>query len=250
MRETIYNIIEPRSGVNKAANIYDIVMICIIVISFIPLFFKDDTRLMIIVDGGASIVFSIDYILRWITADFKFGKKAISSFLRYPFSMMAILDLLSILPGLIAINPAFRIFRIVRLARALQLVRIIRLMNYSNNLIMMKRVFSKQKQGLIMVFLLAVGYVMVSAIVLFNVEPDTFDNFFDALYWATISLTTIGYGDIYAVTDVGRLVTMISSFVGIAVVALPAGIITAGYVNEINRQNSNKQDQDNEEKDK
>lgn len=80
---------------------------------------------------------------------------------------------------------------------------------------------------------MAIGYVLISALVIFNVEPETFDNFFESVYWATVSLTTMGYGDIYPVTTIGRIVTMISSFVEIAIVALPAGIITAGYMNRI-----------------
>ena len=72
-----------------------------------------------------------------------------------------------------------------------------------------------------------------TAIVVFNVEPDTFGTFFDALYWATVSLTTVGYGDIYPVSTIGRLLAMVSSIFGIAIVALPAGIITAGYMSAI-----------------
>lgn len=68
---------------------------------------------------------------------------------------------------------------------------------------------------------------------MFNVEPETYNNFFDAIYWATVSLTTVGYGDIYAVSVIGKVITMISSLFGIAIVALPAGIITAGYMEEI-----------------
>ena len=64
-------------------------------------------------------------------------------------------------------------------------------------------------------------------------EPDSFNTFFDAIYWATVSLTTVGYGDIYPVTAIGRVVTMLSSFFGIAIIALPAGVITAGYMSEI-----------------
>ena len=65
---------------------------------------------------------------------------------------------------------------------------------------------------------------------MFNIEPDTFSTFFDALYWATVSLTTVGYGDIYAVSYAGKIITMLSALMGIAIVALPAGIITAGYM--------------------
>ena len=73
---------------------------------------------------------------------------------------------------------------------------------------------------------------------IFQLEPNLFENFFDALYWATISITTIGYGDIYPTTDVGRLITMISALVGVAVIALPSGMITAAYINEINKKKS------------
>ena len=83
---------------------------------------------------------------------------------------------------------------------------------------------------------LAAAYIVICALIIFNVEPDTFDNFFSAIYWATVSLTTMGYGDIYPVSTIGRVVTMLSSFVGIAIVALPAGIITAGYMDEIKKE--------------
>ena len=76
----------------------------------------------------------------------------------------------------------------------------------------------------------------MSALIIFNVEPESFDTLFDAIYWATVSLTTVGYGDIYPVTTAGRVITMLSSVFGIPVVALPAGIITAGYMNAINEE--------------
>lgn len=84
---------------------------------------------------------------------------------------------------------------------------------------------------------MAVAYVLISALVIYNVEPESFETFFDAIYWATISLTTVGYGDIYPVTTIGRIVTMISSVFGIAIIALPSGVITAGYLEEVNKEN-------------
>ncbi len=83
---------------------------------------------------------------------------------------------------------------------------------------------------MIAVLYLAIGYIFVCALIIFNVEPDSFNTFFDAI---TISLTTVGYGDIYPITTLGRIITMVSSFMGIAIVALPASIITAGYMKEI-----------------
>ena len=92
---------------------------------------------------------------------------------------------------------------------------------------------------------LSVAYVLVSALIVYNIEPETFNTFFDAIYWAVVSLTTVGYGDIYPVTTLGRLVTMVSSIFGIAIIALPSGVITAGYLAELN----NKTEKDSPNKD-
>lgn len=86
---------------------------------------------------------------------------------------------------------------------------------------------------------LSVAYVLVSALIVYNIEPETFNTFFDAIYWAVVSLTTVGYGDIYPVTTLGRLVTMVSSIFGIAIIALPSGVITAGYLAELNNKTEN-----------
>ena len=70
-----------------------------------------------------------------------------------------------------------------------------------------------------------------------DINPETgellFDNYFDAFYWAACTLTTVGYGDIYPISNVGRTISIISSMVGIAIIALPSGIITAGYMDEL-----------------
>ena len=71
---------------------------------------------------------------------------------------------------------------------------------------------------------------------MFQGEPDSFDTFFDAIYWAVVTLTTVGYGDIYPTSEICRIVSMTSSFMGIAIVALPTGIITAGYMRELSRE--------------
>ena len=145
---------------------------------------------------------------------------------------MAIVDLVSILPTFMVMNPALRALRVLRLFRVLRAFKLVR---YSKGYAAVRAVFRKQKEPLVVVLVLAAAYVGVSALVVFNVEPDTFDTFFDALYWAVVSLTTVGYGDLYPTTEVGRFVAMASSLMGIAVVALPSGIITAGLLDELRR---------------
>ena len=100
-------------------------------------------------------------------------------------------------------------------------------------------VFYKQKQPLLFIVGLALSYVLVSALIVFNVEPDTFDTFFDAVYWAVVSLTTVGYGDLYPTTNIGRFIAMVSSFMGVAVVALPSGVITSGLLDELHNKQDN-----------
>lgn len=146
---------------------------------------------------------------------------------------MAIIDLLSILPSINMINKGFKVLKTIRLIRTFRVLRIFKSFRYSKNIQIILQVEKNSKKALIAVLYLAIGYIFVCTLIIFNVEPDSFNTFFDAIYWATISLTTVGYGDIYPITTLGRIITMVSSFMGIAIVALPASIITAGYMKEI-----------------
>ena len=104
MRKRLYDIIEPKTKASKLSNIYDFGMIVIILLSFVPLLFKTEPMPVRVIDAVCVVIFCIDYVLRWITADYRFGKKGAASFARYPCSIMAIIDLLSILPAFIEIN--------------------------------------------------------------------------------------------------------------------------------------------------
>lgn len=233
MRKRLYEIISASNGNDKLSSVYDIFMIAVIIISLVPLVFKQSFKAFDIMDKICVSIFIIDYILRWITADYKFQNHSVTAYLRYPFSIMAIIDLVSILPSLTVLNQGFKLLRLLRLFRALRVFRAFKLFRYSKNARIIMNIFKRQKGPLSYVLILAVGYIVISALIIFNVEPDSFNSFFDAIYWATVSLTTVGYGDIYPVTEIGRIVTMVSSLFGIAIVALPAGIITAGYMDEI-----------------
>ena len=229
LRQRVYEIIEVSKGYDRLSSIYDVAMMIIIVVSLIPLAFKDQTIWMLIIDRATAGVFIVDYLLRLWTADFKY-KKGWSSFVKYPFGPLAIIDLLSILPSIIIVPDALRLLKVFRLLKSLKVVKAFKTFRYSKSVSIIIQVFERQKESLVMVIWFAIGYIIISALLVFNIEPETFDTFFEAIYWATISLTTMGYGDIYPVSDAGRVVTMISSVLGIAIVALPASIITAGYM--------------------
>lgn len=235
MRKKIFEIIEETEYETKLNHAYDIFMILTIILSMSPLVFKDPPAYLVWTERVTTVIFIIDYLLRFTVADIKLGKGKLS-FLLYPFTAMAIVDLLSILPTFIAISDSLRVLRSFRLIRALKVIKIFKSFRYSKNIAIIVNVFKRQRRSLTTVGFLAVGYILVSALVVFNVEPETFNTFFDAVYWATVSLTTVGYGDIYAVSVVGRVITMLSAVLGVAIVALPAGIITAGYMSEIQKE--------------
>jgi len=242
MRRKIYSMIDPVDHGGKASNIYDFTMMATIVMSIIPLAFKQTNTVFIWIDYITVGIFIVDYILRLITADFKLNK-SVASFFLYPITPMAMIDLISILPSLTILNSGFRLLKLFRLLRTLKVFRALKFLRYSKSFEIISNVFKKQKKVLSAVATMSIAYILVSALVIYNVEPDSFNSFFDAVYWATISLTTVGYGDIYPVTTVGKIVTMVSSVLGIAIIALPSGVITAGYLVEINKEKNENNDE-------
>lgn len=236
MLNKIYEIIEPSDNESsKISAVYDIVMMICIIASMIPLAIKSDILIMNIIDKITVSVFIIDYILRLITAKQKLNK-GVKSYFLYPILPMSIIDLLSILPSLIPINAGFKVLRLFRIVRTFKVFRSFKIFRYSKNISRLVEVLKKQSKSLLAVLSMAIFYVLFTALVMFNIEPDTFRNFFDAIYWAAISLTSVGYGDITPISDIGRLFTMLSAFVGVAIIALPSGIITAGYLEVLNNE--------------
>ncbi len=236
MRKKLYLMVEPRDDGNKLSKTYDFIMMLTITASIIPLAFKETTAVFKWIDYITVSIFIIDYFFRLITADYKLNR-SVASFFIYPITPFAIIDLVSILPSLTILNGGFRLLKLFRLLRTLKVLRAFKFLRYSKSFDIIINVFKKQKRILYAVATMAIAYILVSALVIYNVEPESFETFFDAIYWATVSLTTVGYGDIYPVTTIGQIVTMISSVFGIAIIALPAGVITAGYLEEINKDN-------------
>lgn len=225
-RKYIYQLIDPNDGnPTKLERIYDYAQLIAIVLSIIPLAFRDYTPFFATMEYCCVGLFIMDYLFRWMTADMKL-KKGWLSFLIYPFTGMAIIDLLSILPTFNILNESFHLFRVTRLFKIFRLLKFGR---YSKELTILVRVLKEQKSVLLSVLTLAIFYIILTALLMFNVD-DKFDSFFDALYWATSALTTVGYGDIYPHNDIGRVISMLSSLVGVAIIALPSGVITASYL--------------------
>lgn len=253
MRKFIYRVVERGQTENKISLSYDLIMLLAITASIIPLMFVKEYPVFRIIEIITVILFIIDYVLRWITADYRLGRRG-WSFLIYPFTGWAIIDLLSILPGLSVLSKGFKIFRVTRMLRIIRLFKYIR---YFDKIQILGKVLRKEKGVLITVLFIAVFYVFLTALIMFNAEPHinpstgaaTFESFFDALYWATVTLTTVGYGDMIPVTDLGRFISMLSSLFGVAIIALPSGVITARYLEELRNSKRIRTDEPNNDMD-
>lgn len=237
LKEKIYTLINRDRKGMIASRIYDWYMLVMIIASIVPLMFIEEYPIFWIIEVVTVTAFIIDYILRWYTSTILL-KKGWWSYILYPFTPMAIIDLLSILPGLNLISPEFKLLRLTRL---LKIVRLLKIFRYSDKITIFMCVLRKERDVLLSVLMLALFYIFVTALVMFNTEPrinphtgqETFHTFFDAIYWATVTLTTVGYGDLCPVTEIGRVVSMLSSLFGVAIIALPSGVITASYLDEL-----------------
>lgn len=245
VREKLFRLVEPRNNESYASRVYDILMLIAIALGILPLMFRAQYKVFWYFDLFSGLCFIVDYILRWCTADITSKRGKLVSFIVYPFTPMAIIDLLSILPIFNLLGPTFKVFRVSRLLKILRIFKVIR---YFEPLEIILSVIRKQSRILLTVLSLSIFYIFITALIMFNAEeqinPDTgeylFEGFFDAFYWAACTLTTVGYGDLYPISDTGRVISIISSMVGIAIIALPSGIITAGYMDELkNRRDKN-----------
>ena len=229
MRENLYKILDSRGPTSLLSRFYEYFMIVAIFVSLVPLFFRDSIPVFDLIESVVVSVFILDYLARWFTADIKLQRGPFS-FLIYPFTPMAIIDLLAILPAFSIIGDQFKVLRALRILR---LLRAFKLVRYSKTLEMLGGVFKKQRRPLLVVLVFVAAYVVLSALFMFNTEPQTFPSFFDAVYWSVTTLTTVGYGDIYPTTEGGRVVAIIYSLIGISIIAFPSAIITAGYMEEL-----------------
>lgn len=232
LKKRIYEIIEVSKKGDKVSRAYDNMMLVAVIAGLIPLTMKTENKYSVILDFVVAGMFLLDYCFRIYTSDYKMGIKCYQAYLAYAFTPMAIVDLLAIVPVAAFFIPDPTISSFLKLFRVVVVFKLIR---YSKTMVIITNVLRRVKRQLGAVLMITVIYITAAAMFIFQLEPELFDNFFEALYWATISITTIGYGDISPTTEIGRFVTMISSLVGVAVIALPSGIITAGYMEEIKK---------------
>ncbi len=183
--------------------------------------------------------FAVDYVLRLLTADCLFPNlPPARSMLSYIFSFAGIIDILSFLPYYLPVffpagMAAFRLFRVARI------FRLFRINAYYDSLNVITEVlYSKKQQLMSSVFIIAV-LMIASSLCMYSLEheaqPEVFSNAFSGIWWSVSTLLTVGYGDIYPITTAGQVFGILISFLGVGMVAIPTGIISAGFVEQYSR---------------
>ncbi len=194
------------------------------------------------------IIFTVEYVLRIITADLLYpDKNPIVARIRYIFSFLALIDLMAILPFYLpfVFSMDLRVLRMVKITR---LFRVFKINRYTDAFSSILKVFKNKKNELLSSFFIVLLLMVVASVLMFGVEnkaqPEVFRNAFDALWWALITLTTVGYGDIYPITVLGKILGSIIAILGIGLVAVPTGIISAGFVESMNHEKEQEKESD------
>ena len=181
-------------------------------------------------------VFSIEYLLRvWsCTTDARYSS-AVRGRLRFMRSPLAIIDLLAVLPFWLPVFGAD--LRVLRGIRLLRLFRILKIARYSRALRTFGRVFRSKTEELVVTLVLCAIIVLIASSLLYYVEnaaqPEVFSSVPAAMWWGIVTLTTVGYGDVYPITTFGRVLGGIFALTGVLLIALPTAILGAAFAAEM-----------------
>lgn len=244
IKQRAHEILEVARPNDKASRAVDIGLMCLITIN-VALIIADtfDLPPLAVKIGGivetiSVVIFTIEYILRLWVADLSYPElPPFRARLKYIRSFAAVIDLVSLLPSFISAMSAN--FMVLRMLRVLRLLRAFKLNRYTHALHDIGEVFRKKASQLISSMLVVSFLMVISSVLMYDAEheaqPEVFDNALSGLWWAIATLTTVGYGDIYPVTAVGRVMSAIIALLGIGLVAVPTGIITAGFSEHISQ---------------
>jgi voltage-gated potassium channel len=244
IKTRIFKIIQPATKGDIASAICDwsiVVLISINVVIVVLDTFKDIPAMIrsifAAIEIFSLIVFSVEYMLRLYTADLlypKIGK--MKALLKYAFSFMAIVDLLAILPFYLPFIFPFDL-KILRMFRLMRLLRLLKVNRYNKALSTIGTVIKLKSAQLISSMLVVFILMVISSVLMYNLEcdvqPDAFQNALSGLWWTVMTLTTVGYGDVYPITVGGKVLGIFISLLGIGMMAVPIGIISAGFIETV-----------------
>lgn len=241
MKRKIFNIIQIGDKSNRVSRAFDIFITITIFVNILVTFLQTFeelsrfSRLFHWVEGITLAIFCVEYALRIWTADYLYPNRSEwKSRFHFLFSFDGIVDLLTIIPAFFL--SGFVIFRMLRVARIFHLFRLNA--KYDSFNVITTVLYEKRNQIISSVFIVMI-LMFASSMCMYSVEheaqPAVFRNAFSGIWWSMSTLLTVGYGDIYPVTTLGRFMAIVIAYLGVGVVAIPTGIISAGFVEQYQR---------------
>ena len=237
LQRRLYDIIfgtEPGAGRN-----FDIALILLIITSVavvlldsIPRYHQRYGDLFLQMEWGFTAIFTVEYAVRlWCSPNRK----------RYAGSAFGIVDLLAILPTYLAlIIPGANSLLVIRLIRILRIFRVLRLLQFLSEANVLARSLRNSRRKIFVFFVLMLVLMTVFGCLMYVIEGPVhgFGSIPESIYWAIVTITTVGYGDVVPHTALGRSIAALGMLIGYAIIAVPTGIITAELAQEIGREKS------------
>ena len=250
IKEKIFRVVEKGSHGQRFNLIFDYVIMTLILLSVISIIIEsvpeintEYNRLIRGFNVFTIVVFTIEYLLRLYVSDLTHpSSNRIKSALRFMFSAYGLIDLLAILPFYLPmlIKMDLRFLRALRLTRFLRILKVNR---YNDSLNLIWTVIKEKKTELAVTGFVTFLILLLASFIMYYVEgekqPDLFPNILATFWWAIATLTTVGYGDVYPITGLGKLISGFIAIMGIGLVALPTGLISAGFISKIENQKQN-----------
>jgi voltage-gated potassium channel len=238
MKKQVFNIIQIGDKSNKISRTFDIFIVIVIISNIAVMFMQTYDEMeayqsvLKTIEIITTLIFCVEYVLRIWTADLLYkNEKPLKARLHFLRSYDGIIDLLTIIPAFFLTG--FIVFRMLRVVRIFHLFRINA--QYDSFNVITTVIYNKRNQIISSVFIIII-LMLASSLCMYSAEhdaqPDIFKNAFSGIWWAVSTVLTVGYGDIYPVTVLGKIIAIIIAFLGVGVVAIPTGIISAGFVEQ------------------
>jgi len=246
IKKRIYEILEIAAVGDKISKLFDVFIITLITLNVIAVILATVEKLNIeyqyyfrIFEVFSVIIFTIEYLLRlWTCTVNKNFRNSITGRIKYIFTPFEIIDLLAILPFYLPMIIPLDL-RFIRAVRLFRLFRLFKMGRYSKALSILKKVLKEKKEELILViFIVFLLLIIFSSLMYFiekEAQPEAFSSIPEAMWWGIITLTTVGYGDVYPITPLGKVLGALIAFLGIGMFALPAGILGSGLIEATQR---------------
>jgi voltage-gated potassium channel len=252
IRKRIYEILETASVDDSASRVFDIFIITLITLNVVAVILETVESLaaqfstvFATFELFSIIIFTVEYVLRlWVCTAGKKGANPVTDRMRFVIKPMALIDLVAILPFYLPVmfplDPRF-----MRALRLFRLFRLFKMGRYSESLQTLGNVMKAKKEEIIVTFFVISLLLIFASSTIYYVEhdaqPEAFSSIPAAMWWGVATLTTVGYGDVYPITPLGKFLGAVIALLGIGMFALPAGILASGFAEELQKKSDQKQ---------